>query len=84
MNPNDDKLRALLNQWRGIEPKASFETDVWRRLRLAQTAEPARVSLFDLLRQMLWRPTLAVSMAAIVSVLLGVSGRGEVHTRGAQ
>lgn len=74
MNQNDEKLSALLKQWRGIEPKANFETDVWRRIRSAQTEEPERVSLIDLLRQLLWRPTLAVSTAAIVSVMIGLSG----------
>ena len=73
MNPNEDKLSALLKQWRPIEPPASFETDVWRRLRLAQTAAPTPVSLVDLLRQLWQRPALAISAAAMVSVLIGVS-----------
>ena len=33
MNPNDDKLKQLLGQWREIEPRAQFEADVWRRIR---------------------------------------------------
>ena len=73
MNPHDDKLSALLKQWRSIEPTASFESDVWRRIRLAQTTEPARGSLLDLLGQLWHRPALAISTAAIASVLLGVS-----------
>ena len=39
MNQNDDKLSALLKQWREIEPRGNFEANVWRQIRTA--AEPA-------------------------------------------
>src|ERR1043166_4010163 len=32
MNQHNDKLRALLRQWREIEPRGNFEASVWRRI----------------------------------------------------
>ena len=74
MNNDNEKLNTLLQQWREIEPKASFEADVLRRIHLAQINEPERVRLIDLLQQWLWRPTVAVATAGIVSVIIGTSG----------
>ncbi len=33
MSSNDDKLKALLAQWRSPEPGPGFEAGVWRRIR---------------------------------------------------
>ncbi len=74
MNQHDEKLRNLLRQWPGIEPKANFEADVWRRIRRAGSAQPERIGLIDLIQQWLWRPALAVTTAAIVSLAIGISG----------
>ncbi len=74
MSQNDDKLRALLKQWPEIEPRASFEADVWRRIRLASANEPERVSLAELLwRRLLWQPAFSVAAALMVSVIIGSS-----------
>jgi len=74
MNDNDDKLRALLRRWRDIEPRANFEANVWRRIRLAQTEEPGRVSIIQLLlRQWLRQPAVSIAAAVVLSLALGTS-----------
>ena len=74
MEQNDKQLSALLKRWREIEPKANFEANVWRRLRLAQAEEPERVSVIQLLlRQWLWQPAASIAAAVILSVVLGSS-----------
>ncbi len=79
---NDEQLRALLKKWNDIEPKASFEANVWRRIRLARTEEPGRMTLLELLlKRWLWRPALAVAAAVVVSVIVG-SSAGVLTSRG--
>jgi hypothetical protein len=73
MKENDDKLNALLRQWRDIEPPANFEANVWRRIRLANVAERERFTLSDWLAGLMWRPALGLAAAVIVSALLGSS-----------
>ena len=75
MNPEDKNLSKLLKQWRDIEPKANFEANVWRSIRLAQAEEPGRASLLELLlRRWLWQPAYAaVAAAVIVSAVIGTS-----------
>jgi hypothetical protein len=67
MIPNDDKLRALLKQWRDIEPAGNFEANVRRRIRLAATV-PARTSWRV---ELLWRPAFATAAALVLSVVIG-------------
>jgi anti-sigma-K factor RskA len=67
MKQDDDKLSSLLRQWRDIEPRANFEANVRRRIRLA--ADRAKESW---LAGLLWRPALATAIAA--SVIIGVTG----------
>jgi len=74
MNNDNEKLSALLQQWREIETKANFESDVLRQIHRAQLKEPERARLIDLLQQWLGRPTVAVAAAGIVSVIIGTSG----------
>lgn len=69
MIPNDDKLRALLKQWRDIEPAGNFEANVRRRIRLAATG-PRRSSW---LVELLWRPAFATAAALVLSVVIGAS-----------
>ena len=74
MNENDDRLRALLRQWRDIEPRGNFEANVWRRIRLAQAEEPEQASAIQLLlRQWLRQPAVSVAVAAAVSLIIGSS-----------
>jgi hypothetical protein len=67
MIPNDDKLRALLKQWRDIEPAGNFDANVRRRIRLA-AAEPRRTSW---LAELLWRPAFATGAALLLSAVIG-------------
>ncbi len=74
MNQNDDKLRALLKQWRDIEPPGNFEDNVWRRIRLAEAEKPERVSVIELLaRNWLYKPAMSIAAAVAVSLILGSS-----------
>ncbi len=74
MKEPDEQLRALLKQWREIEPKTNFESNVLRRIHLAHTEEPGRMTVLELLlRRWLWRPALAVAAAVVVSVIVGSS-----------
>jgi hypothetical protein len=73
MKEPDKQFRALLNQWREIEPKANFEVNVWRRIRLAQTEQLEQGSLPQLLRRWLWQPAMAVAAAVVVSAIVGSS-----------
>lgn len=88
MNRDEDKLAALLKQWRDIEPGATFDASVRRRIRLA-AAKPERVSFGEWLRQLAWQPALAVAVAVVASVMIGSSagvltGRGSVTGTGAE
>ncbi len=73
MTDNRDKLSQLLKQWRDIEPPASFQADVRRRIRLAQTEELERVTVAEWLQRLLWRPAPALAVAVVASILLGSS-----------
>lgn len=72
MSQNDEKLKALLQHWREIEPPANFEANVWRRIRLAQTEQPERITLTEWLRRLIWQPAFSVGVA--VAVVIGVWG----------
>jgi hypothetical protein len=75
MNPEDKNLSKLLKQWRDVEPRANFEANVWRSIRLAQAEVPDRTSLLELLlRRWLLQPAYAaVAAAVIVSAVIGTS-----------
>jgi hypothetical protein len=74
MNQNDDSLRALLKQWREIEPRGNFEANVWRQIRVA--AEPAveTANWIDLIGRLLWHPAWSVVAAMVVALVVGVWG----------
>jgi hypothetical protein len=74
MNQNDDRLRALLKQWRDIEPRANFEANVWRRIRIAAAERTERVSLIEIMGRLLWRPAWAVAATLVVALGVGVWG----------
>ena len=74
MKQSDDKLSALLKQWRDIEPPGNFEANVWRQIRTA--AEPAveTVNWIDVIGRLLWQPAWSVVAAMVVAVVVGVWG----------
>jgi hypothetical protein len=74
MNQNDDKLRALLKQWRDIEPSGNFEANVWRRIRVTADRRPERISLIDAIGWLLWQPVWSVAVALFLAVLVGAWG----------
>ena len=74
MNPNDDKLRTLLKQWHDIEPRGDFETNVWRRIRLAADERPVRIGLIETMGRLLWRPAWSVAAVLLVATLAGLWG----------
>ena len=74
MNQNDDKLRALLRQWRDIEPRGNFEANVWRQIRTAAAERPERVSLAETIGRLLWQPAWSVAATLVVALAVGVWG----------
>ena len=71
--PADDRLDALLSQWKGIEPGAAFEAGVWRRIRVASAAEPRGLSLIEMLRDWIVpRPAWSSAIAAAAAILIGI------------
>ena len=74
MNQNDKKLRALLRQWRDIEPRGNFEANVWRQIRLAADKRPTRLSLFEAMGRLLWQPAWSVAAAVLLATFVGVWG----------
>jgi hypothetical protein len=73
MSQNDDKLRALLRQWRDIEPRGNFEANVWRRIRTAAAEDaPERVTLVEAIGRLLWRPAWSVAAAVAMALVVGV------------
>jgi hypothetical protein len=74
MNQNDDRLSALLKQWRDIEPRGNFETNVWRQIRVAATPAVDTVNWIDLIGRLLWQPAWSVVAAMVVAVIVGVWG----------
>jgi hypothetical protein len=70
MNPNDDKLKQLLGQWREIEPRAQFEADVFRRIR--QTAPEARTTGW-FSAPLIWANAVALLMGVVVGAYAGLS-----------
>ena len=75
MSTNDDKLGALLKQWRDIEPRGNFEANVWRRIRTAAAKDaPERLSLIEAMGRLLWRPAWSVVAAVAIALVVGVWG----------
>ena len=73
MKPTDERLNALLKQWRDTEPRADFEASVWRRIRTSRADQAERVTLIELIGRWLWQPAAAVAMAAVASIIIGFS-----------
>jgi hypothetical protein len=75
MNDQDPKLRNLLRQWKGIEPRGDFESNVWRKIRLAEAGEPQTAGWRQWWQVLMLRPAFSVAIALFVAVAIGgVSG----------
>jgi hypothetical protein len=74
MNQNDDKLSALLKQWRDVEPPTNFEANVWRQIRVAAAPAVETVNWIDLIGRLLWQPAWSVVAAMVVALIVGVWG----------
>ena len=70
MNEQDKELKERLRAWRGLEPRADFEAEVWRRV----AAVPAvGLEWFEALRQWLGvRPALASVAAMLLAIAVGI------------
>jgi len=70
MESQDDRLRRLLAQWRAPEPAGDFAANVQRRIR---QLEPSRQPSFvDWLLNWLPRPALALAVAIIAGMTIGI------------
>jgi hypothetical protein len=70
MNEHDEQLNERLRAWRGIEPGAGFEAEVWRRVAVAPATG---LEWFEALRQ--WfgvSPALASAAALLLAVAIGI------------
>ena len=68
----DERMSALLHEWRAIEPRDNFEAAVWRRVRTASLPEPVGASVSGILRDWLLPRTVWVSaVAAAAAILVG-------------
>ena len=73
-HPGDARLKALLQQWPGIEPRPGFESCVWRRIRVASAAESSAPGLWVIVRGWLSaEPAWVNAMAATAGLLVGVA-----------
>ena len=84
-HPADARLKAALQQWSAIEPRADFESCVWRRLRVADAAESSAPGLWVIARGWLTRagealrrslaaePAWVHAMAATAGLVVGVA-----------
>jgi hypothetical protein len=74
MNQDDEKFSALLKQWRDVEPRANFEANVWRQIRVAAAPTVDTVNWIDLIGRLLWQPAGLVVAAMVVALIVGVWG----------
>lgn len=73
-HPDDVRLKAVLQQWPDIEPRFDFESCVWRRIRVAATAESTAPGLWVIVRGWLnAEPAWVHAVAATAGLLVGVS-----------
>ncbi len=74
MNQEDDKLSALLKQWRDIDPPTNFEANVWRQIRVAAAPAVDPVNWIELIGRLLWQPAWSVVAAVVVALVVGIWG----------
>jgi len=77
-HPGDARLKAVLQQWHGIEPRSDFEFCVWRRIRAVAAAESSAPGLWVIARGRLttepaWVPAMAAAAGLVIGVLTALS-----------
>jgi len=75
---SDESLSALLEHWKGMEPRDNFEAGVWRRIHTASLLERRGVTVAEFLRDWLlpqpaWVTGLAAALAVLVGIWAGIS-----------
>ena len=72
-NEGDERLSALLHEWKEMEPRANFEADVRRRIRAASMPSRLGLVVLTVLREWLVpRPAWVSAAAAAAGVVAGV------------
>lgn len=67
----DQRLTEQLRPWRGVEPRADFEAEVWRRVAAVPVSN---MEWFETLRQ--WfgvQPAWAGAAAVLIAIFIGLS-----------
>jgi hypothetical protein len=75
---SDERLHALLHEWKGVEPRANLEAAVWRSLRTAAVPVPRGLAFILAVRDWIlpppvWAGALSATAAILVGVFAGVS-----------
>ena len=74
MDKDSEKLKEVLQSWKTVEPSKSFEQNVWRRMRNAESQVEVEDNRWSWLRV---RPILvrglAAGFAAVIAVLAGLA-----------
>ncbi|MFA5042893.1 MAG: hypothetical protein WC381_06360 [Kiritimatiellia bacterium] len=71
---DEARLKTALQHWHAIEPRADFESCVWRRICAAAAAESAAPGLWAIARGWLnVEPAWVRAVAAIIGIVAGVS-----------
>jgi anti-sigma-K factor RskA len=76
----DERLSALLQQWKSVEPQADFEAAVWRRIRADRAADRDRRRFGETWREWLdplpaWVNVAAVAAGIVVGVGMAFSAQ---------
>lgn len=83
--PDDARLKAVLQQWPGLEPRADFAARVWQGIHAPRAAEARANPLWTIIRAWLTRlgealrrslaaePAWVYAMAATAGIMVGVS-----------
>jgi hypothetical protein len=71
MNNQDNQLRELLRQWKDIEPPGNFESNVWRKIRLAEPAGTRPVGWGEWWHVLLAQPAFSIGVSMLTAVFIG-------------
>lgn len=74
----DERLHSLLHEWRGIEPSANFETEVWKRIHAASVTEqqdtPSSITPRKaVVLRLAWANAIAAAAGLVIGIGLAVA-----------